>query len=285
MKKTITFFIAVVAVTLTACGSSTSQSASTARSSEIGQNAAEQVAQAGEANEEYFEWSDNMIVALTEEGAKQESIVIPERCESFNGSIFAADDCMVQYVSFEGDGDVVLDGVFSCSDSIKKVSLPAGLTTIETMEFWACKSLEEIELPPLVTTIGEMAFKSCTSLKKVTLPNNSTEIKAYAFYGCESLEAIEIPDSVNTIEKYAFYECVSLDTVTLPKSLKNVEKFAFANCGLTKIIVPEEVELETYASTSFSQAYAVIDVVVTEGSWMDEHFDEVFESGFTKVVE
>lgn len=30
-------------------------------------------------NEEYFEWDGNIIIALTDEGAKQKNIVIPER--------------------------------------------------------------------------------------------------------------------------------------------------------------------------------------------------------------
>ncbi len=90
------------------------------------------------------------------------------------------------------------------------------------------------------------------------------------------------PDGVETIGEYAFYECVCLNTVTLPKSLKNIGKFAFANGGLTEITVPEEVQLDSFDTTSFIQTNSTVKVIVRSGSWMDQNFDNVFENGYIK---
>lgn len=63
-------------------------------------------------SEDNFEWDGNIIIALTATGAKQKSIIIPERCEGFNGMIFADIENEIAYVSFESDKDIDLNGVF-----------------------------------------------------------------------------------------------------------------------------------------------------------------------------
>ena len=84
--------------------------------------------------------------------------------------------------------------------------------------------------------------------------------------------------------KYSFYECVSLKAITLPKSLKDIGEFAFANGGLTEIIVPEEVQLDSFDTTSFVQTNSTVKVIVRSGSWMDQNFDNVFGNGYIKEV-
>ena len=56
--------------------------------------------------------------------------------------------------------------------SLKKVTLPTGLTTIGTYSFANCRALEEIEIPASVTTIGANAFNGTytTLIMKGTVP-------------------------------------------------------------------------------------------------------------------
>lgn len=233
-------------------------------------------------SEDNFEWDGNVIIALTEIGAKQKAIVIPERCEGFNGMIFADTENDITSVSFESNKDIKLNGVFGSAAKIKSIDLPDQLTTIGDLEFWLCAALEEIEVPASVTTIGKYAFQDNTNLKKILFAGNIEIIKAHAFDGCSSLNTVTMPDTVSQIDEYAFYECTSLKAVTLPKSLKTVGAFAFANSGLVDITVPSELVLDEYATTSFVQADHDINIHLTEGSWMDQNFGSVFNGAYNK---
>lgn len=233
-------------------------------------------------SEDNFEWDGNIITALTAIGAKQKSIVIPARCEGFNGMIFADIENEITSVSFESDKDIDLNGVFGSAAKVKSIDLPDQLTTIGNLEFWLCAALEKIEVPASVVTIGEYAFQDNTSLKKVQFEGNVDTIMSHAFDGCSALDSIILPNTITLIDEYAFYECTSLKSVTLPKALKNVGAFAFANCGITDITIPGEVSLEGYATTSFVQADHDINIHITEGSWIDQNFEAVFDGAYNK---
>lgn len=233
-------------------------------------------------SEDNFEWEGNIIIALTEAGAKQKAIVIPERCEGFNGSIFASVENDITSVSFESDKNVDLNGVFGCATNVKYIDLPNQLTEIEDCEFWLCAALEEIEIPASVVTIGKYAFQDNTSLKEVRFAGNVETIASHAFDGCSTLNTIVFPDTISLIDEYAFFECISLKSITLPKELKTVGAFAFANSGITDIMIPKEVSLEGYATTSFVQIDHDINIHITEGSWIDQNFESVFDGAYDK---
>lgn len=270
-KKLISLIIALLVVmALTACGETNGE---TNKMTEDGNSVGV---------EDYFEWDGNYIVALTDEGAKQKSIIIPERCEGFNGMIFADRENKATSVTFESNKDVELNGVFAGASNLKEIELPSELTVIGTQEFWICTSLEKITIPAGVSVIGANAFQDNTSLAEVIFAGEITGIEKYAFDGCTALKTIVIPDSVSVIEKYAFYECTALTEVTLPKHLSEVGEFAFANSGLTTIYIPGDVELATYANTSFVQADHEITINVVAGSWMDLNFESVFDGAFVK---
>ena len=235
-----------------------------------------------EVSEDYFEWNDNVILSLTESGAKQESLVIPKRCEGFDGMILASKENNVKYVSFESDNDILLDGAFSDACALESIKLPAGITEISNTEFRNCEKLEEITIPAGVTEIGKYAFKDCTGLKKVVFEGKVTNIKPHAFNGCSSLSDVVFPETVSEIGEYAFFECTALKEVILPAGLTEIGAFAFAGTGLEKVIVPSAVTFTKYDTTSFAQADHDIEIFVTEGSWMDQNFESVFDGAFNK---
>lgn len=234
--------------------------------------------------EDNFEWSGDIIIALTDSGAEQESLIIPERCEGFNGLIFADKENSVKSVSFESDKDIDLNGVFSGADNLETVTLPAELTTIGDMEFWLCPALKEITIPAEVKTIGNRAFQDDQKLSKVVFLGELTSIMPYAFKGCSSLTEIELPNTITHIDEYAFNECTSLKEITLPESLKEVGEFAFGNNGLEILNIPSQLELVSYSSTSFIQAERKLEINVVEGSWADQNFDKVFEREIKNIV-
>ena len=68
-------------------------------------------------------------------------------------------------------------------------------------------SVQKIEIGNGVTSIGSYTFKSCYSLASITIPDSVTSIGDYALSGCSSLASITIPDGVTSIGNYAFYKC------------------------------------------------------------------------------
>lgn len=114
-------------------------------------------------------------------------------------------------------------------NSIKKIVVEEGVTTLGEYIFWDCESLTEVKLPKTLTTLGKQCFKSCTSLKSITLPNN-----------------------ISLIEESAFENCSALETVTFPKSLKEVHEHAFYSCNLKKVDL-SQTQVETIGSAAFAQ--------------------------------
>lgn len=237
-------------------------------------------------SEDFFVWKrgdDNVIKGLTEEGKKQNSLVIPERCEALESSVFK--DSSVTEVSFESDKNVTLGGCFARAKSIERITLPKELTVIKNLEFASCENLKSITIPGTVKELGEGAFQYNEKLTSVVLEDGLTVIKEYAFKGCDSLEEITLPNTLTTIEKFAFYEIKSLKSINLPASLKTISENAFNNSGITDIYCAENLELESYDKTAFiSNVEGITKVHVVEGSWVDANFEELFDTGLFEKV-
>ena len=103
----------------------------------------------------------------------------------------------------------IIEGAFSCCFSIKSISMPMSLVSIEPFAFYYCTSLEEIIVPQNVTSIGRSAFQGCHVLKLVVLPDGLKTIPARLFSYCSSLESVVIPEGItNTYdEAYTFLDC------------------------------------------------------------------------------
>ena len=71
-------------------------------------------------------------------------------------------------------------------------------------------SITKVIIEDGVTSIGNFTFYYCTSLTSVSIHDSVTSIGIWAFGECYSLSSIIIPDSVTTIGKNAFYNCSSL---------------------------------------------------------------------------
>lgn len=118
----------------------------------------------------------------------------------------------------------------SYEDSIKKVVINNGVTSIGSYAFNFCENLTNVTIPDSVKTIGEDAFYR-TGLVSVTIPNGVTSIEVSAFSYCESLTSVTIPDSVTSISNNAFYSCTNLTQISLPDSITSIGGAAFSDTG------------------------------------------------------
>ncbi len=135
------------------------------------------------------------------------------------------------------------DSAFACFSALSEVELPNTITKIGSKAFAQCKNLSEITLPDSVDTIGDDAFYKCTSLKSVHLPKNLEHISKNMFYNCTKLASVNIPFGVKSIGQSAFLYCTALTSVTIPDSVEEIKDQAFLGCkGLKKVTIPYSVE-------------------------------------------
>ena len=116
-------------------------------------------------------------------------------------------------------------------NSVQKIEIGNGVTSIKQNAFNACYSLISITIPNSITSIEESTFNTCSSLSSITIPNSVTSIGTAAFNGCYSLSPITIPDSVTSILQQAFSRCYSLSSITIPDSVTSIASSVFYTCS------------------------------------------------------
>lgn len=67
------------------------------------------------------------------------------------------------------------------------------------------KTIKKITVPEGITEIGDGAFFMCSELEYVKLPDSITEIGEYAFRGCINLKSVNIPAGIKTLGSVLFY--------------------------------------------------------------------------------
>ena len=115
-------------------------------------------------------------------------------------------------------------------NSVQKIEIGNGVTSIGQYAFYTCNSLESITMPDGVTSIGQYAFSQCDSLESITMPDGVTSIEQSAFNDCDSLASITMPNSVTSIEQSAFAYCYSLASITMPDGVTSIGRSSFARC-------------------------------------------------------
>ena len=131
----------------------------------------------------------------------------------------------------------------SYQDSITKLIVQPGVTSLGNYCFSRCSSLRSVTIPESVTTLGDSCFRYCSSLGSITIPGKVASLGDYCFYWCTGLTSITIPDSVNSLGAYCFSGCDSMRTVSIQSQrLTSLGERCFDDCdNLTKITIPEGI--------------------------------------------
>ena len=179
-------------------------------------------------------WDENKDGELSYE----EAAAVTDLGAVFTGSLILAFNELQYFTSLENIANSAFDG---CA-SLKLITIPDSVTSIEFGAFNGCSSLTSITIPDSVTSIGDYVFNGCSSLTSVTIPDGVTSIGDSAFEGCSSLTSITIPDSVTSIGGGAFDGCSSLTSITIPDGVTSIGDSAFNGCSsLTSITIPDSV--------------------------------------------
>ena len=134
--------------------------------------------------------------------------------------------------------------------SIRRVTIPSSVTSIESQTFVSCSGLEEISVsddnPNYASVNGMLLSKDGTMLVQgvngtITIPNGVKDIWNFAFYNLRGLTSVAIPDSVTRIRAAVFSGCTGLTGVTIPSSVTFIGFDAFCRSGLTSVTIPDSV--------------------------------------------
>ena len=184
----------------------------------------------------------------------------------------------------------------------KAYTVPDGVLTIRTKAFSGNGALESVVISNTVQSIEAAAFKDCsklttvsfavgndqndlviedgstssgvfgaTGVRTINFPARLTYLGKYAFYKDELLTNVTFAQGsrLTEIAQYAFGFDVSgktsqLTSITLPDSLITIGNYAFSKVGLTKLVIPANVE--TIGERAFQECPKLTTVEIAANS-------------------
>ncbi len=146
-------------------------------------------------------------------GTGIKSVTIPEKIESFNGTIFNSDNIVEYKVHSDNPYLKAVDGVLYSKDLTKLIAYPVGRYLKEDSNSFT--------IPETVREIGRYAFLNA-SMKSIKIPGTVKDIQYQAFAGCSELTKLTIENGVKSIYDGAFLSCDSLKNIHLPTSVQYI---------------------------------------------------------------
>ena len=189
-----------------------------------------------------------------------ENVVIPEY---YNGKLVTTipkdaflNNTTMKTVSLPDSITTIEENAFKICSELETITITSSVTSIEKYTFFGDKKLKTVVLPDNLESIGYSAFASCEELENVNIPNTVSSIDSYAFRYCYKLESITIPNNIDVINEYTFSDCTSLHDVTLPDSLTEIKSYAFYSCSaIEEISFPDS--LTTIRNTVFTNCSSI----------------------------
>ena len=263
------------------------------------------------------------------------AVTIPDSVTRIGRAVFRGCEALETItIPFVGavDGDISNGNfgyLFDCGITAHKNYVPSTLetvtvtggTTIGMRAFENCTSIKRITIPASVTSIGSGAFGDCTSLgavyisdlrawcetsfasetanplyyagklylkgeeaQNLTISDDTEKVCKYAFYGCTGLSSVSIPKSVKSIEDAAFYGCTCLSVVNMEEELESIGKEAFLGCErLQSVTIPKSVT--AIGASAFKGCTSIKTMTIpfvgnTKDGVNNTYFGYIFGAGF-----
>ena len=189
----------------------------------------------------------------------------------------------LMFPEYDMDGNPVLseypvvtigDAAFLGNETLKKVTVPEGVTTIKSGAFQSCSALTDVVLPESLEAIGDSAFEN-SALTNINIPASVKSIGKHAFstrlnetpwYKAQAATNVIVGDGI--LLKYN-----GRGNVTYGDEIKAVAYYAFRSPG--EITVKFNSDLESFDSMS---------VYETEGNYLI-NFLVPYKSNAEKLID
>ncbi len=153
---------------------------------------------------------------------------------------------------------------FVSTDTLTKIVIPEGVTTIADYAIVDNDNLTEVIIPNTVTEIGEGAFNGNPSLTQIAIPESVTRIGDDAFSSNYSLTEITIPEGVVFLGDSVFRQCTSLESVHILAELTNIPDGTFSGCSSIKeITLPNTIV--SIGNSAFNGCTSLESISIPEG--------------------
>lgn len=139
--------------------------------------------------------------------------------------------------------------------NVEEPLLPDSLLSIGSGVFYDLPDLKRISLPAGITSIDSNCFVA-TGLQEVNIPSSLTEIPSYCFNDCY-FSTFVVPDGVERIGEYAFKNNWYLTDVTIAESVQFVGYNAF----------PEEIHVVALSPTTHFETLEEYQIRCPDGEW------------------
>ncbi len=141
---------------------------------------------------------------------------------------------------YKGDNEYNVTEISGFEDytDLTSVTIPEGVTHIDSEAFYGCTNLATVNFPSSIIRVGESAFSGTSFLRNQSglvyigkvayryvgsMPENTSivikegtvQLGEDVFYGCSNLTSIYIPSSVTSIGEYSFFGCSGLTKVII----------------------------------------------------------------------
>jgi hypothetical protein len=152
---------------------------------------------------------------------------------------------------------------------LTSVTIPGGVSKINTYAFSNCSGLKSVEISNGVEVIGSNTFQGCSGLTSVSIPISVTNIDSYAFSGCSALTTLTIPNSVTNIGSYAFQNCSTINWIAIGNGVTSISSDAFKGCTSLKKVFNNSKLTITKGSTANGYVGYYADLVANNTESVD----------------
>lgn len=199
-----------------------------------GQPIAVRAAQEEEVVQEYVYTLYNQKASIRAYNGNAETLVIPDTIDGY-------------------PVEEIMNKAFADCDTLVEVTIPEGVTRVETGAFDNCDNLKTVRVPASAGTVYGVWFTGCSSMEEVIVAEGNTTYMSKdgvlyskdmsVMYYCPQTKTgnFTIPEGVVSTKNSIFNECVGLTSVTVPSTLTSFGGDAFKGCiNLEEVIVEEE---------------------------------------------
>ena len=153
--------------------------------------------------------------------------------------------------------------VFRGCSSLREITIPASVQSIDNFAFYQCNNLENINVHEdnryFYSEEGVLFDRRGSTLKcfpggksgSYSMPQGILNIGYGAFFNCAKLTDLTLSECITSIDDNTFEGCSSLVEVTIPGNVQNISPLAFSGCpNLSSIILGADNAAYTFKDGS-----------------------------------